>query len=80
MLSYMTYRHNYNSFHNHYAKKKIGGEKKSLAAFPPCQGKNRELVRKEGQAKKKKSNLATTHPSVTGHTPKCKPQERWIGI
>ena len=41
---------------------------------------------KENQKKKnrkgereKKYNLATTHPSVTGQTPKCKPQERWIG-
>ena len=39
---------------------------------------------KEKKKKKKKEeeiyNLATTHPSVTGQTPKCKPQERWIGV
>ena len=34
----------------------------------------------EREKKKKKYNLATTHPSVTGQTPKCKPQERWIGV
>ena len=46
--------------------------------------KNEEGKKKnEGEEKKKeekKTNLATTHPSVTGQTPKCKPQERWIGV
>ena len=85
MLSYMTYRHNSNS-------SIITMQKKSLAAFPPCQRKTKEPEKKEQEKenqkkkhkggkreKKKKYNLATTHPSVTGQTPKCKPQERWIG-
>ena len=43
------------------------------------------VERKKKKKKKKKKeeekyNLATTHPSVTGQTPKCKPQERWIGV
>ena len=41
--------------------------------------KKKEKEKKREKRKGKNNNLATTHPSVTGQTPKCKPQERWIG-
>ena len=42
-------------------------------------GGGKKKKKRKKKTGKKNNNLATTHPSVTGQTPKCKPQERWIG-
>ena len=55
----------------HQKKKKNERKKKKLNFI--------DFEREKKVTREKKTNLATTHPSVTGRTPKCKPQERWIG-
>ena len=87
MLSHMTYGHNYIII---MPKKKPSSLKlPSMPKENKRTGKKRNKKKKtkkeqnlrgKGKKRRKKYNLATTHPSVTGQTPKCKPQERWIGV